>query len=65
MQSQDRISLWMEFTKDRWEKELPAVRDEIIRQADEENVTLFKAFSGHGGCQKMFSQLLLMRWQNG
>lgn len=42
MQSRDRIGSWTEFVKDRWEKESPAVRDEIIKQANEENETLFK-----------------------
>lgn len=42
MHSRDRIGSWTEFVKDRWEEESPAVRDEIKRQADEENATLFK-----------------------
>jgi len=44
MQSRDRIGSWTEFIKDHWEKEPPAVRDEITRQADEENATLLKAW---------------------
>jgi hypothetical protein len=42
MQSWDRIRSWTEFVKDCWEKESPAVRDEITKQAKEENATLFK-----------------------
>jgi hypothetical protein len=42
MQSRNRIGAWTEFIKDRWEKESPAVRDEITKQAEEENTTLFK-----------------------
>ena len=42
MQSRDRIGVWTEFVKDRWEKETPAVRDKITKQAEDENATLFK-----------------------
>jgi hypothetical protein len=42
MQSRDRIGAWTEFVKDRWEKESPAVRDQITKQAEEENETQFK-----------------------
>jgi hypothetical protein len=42
MKSRDRIGSWTEFVKDRWEKESPAVRDEVTKQAQEENATLFK-----------------------
>jgi hypothetical protein len=42
MQSRDQIGLWMEFVKDHWEKESPAIRDEITKQANKENVTLFE-----------------------
>jgi hypothetical protein len=42
MQSRDRIRSWTEFVKGRWENESPAVRDEITKQAEEENATLFK-----------------------
>lgn len=96
MQSRDRLRSWTEFAKDRWENESPAVRNEITKQADEENATLFKEWkqkaafagtaedldkydtpqsynfahtkqviSGHGRCQRIFSQRLLMRWQSG
>ena len=52
MRSRDRIGTWTEFVKDRWENETPAVRDEITKQANDENAALFKewkekaAFSG-------------------
>ena len=42
MQSWDQIGSWLEFMKDCWEKELPAVRDEIIKETNEENTILFK-----------------------
>ena len=42
MHARDRIGSWTEFVKDRWEKESPAVRDEITKQAIEENQVLFK-----------------------
>ena len=42
MWSWDRIRSWTEFVKDRWEKEPPAVRDAITKQAEEENATLLK-----------------------
>jgi hypothetical protein len=42
MQSRDWIGAWTEFVKDRWEKESPTVRDEIIKQAEKENATLSK-----------------------
>ena len=41
-QSRGRIGSWTEYVRSRWEKESPAVRDEFIKQADEENATLFK-----------------------
>jgi hypothetical protein len=42
MRSRDRIGSWTEFVKDRWEKEAPAVRDAIIKQASDENAALLK-----------------------
>lgn len=44
MQSQDRIGSWTEFVKDRWENETPAVQNEIIKKASDENAALFKAW---------------------
>ena len=68
MQSWDRIGSWMEFMKDCWKKESPAVRDEIIRQADEENATLFKewkqtaAFAGTSENLNMYYNLQSITW---
>jgi hypothetical protein len=41
-QSRNRIGTWTEFVKSRWENESPAVRDEVKKQADEENANLLK-----------------------
>jgi hypothetical protein len=42
MQAQDQIGAWTEFVKDRWDDEMPAVKNEIIKQVDDENKTLFR-----------------------
>jgi hypothetical protein len=44
MQSRNRIGSWTEFVKDHWENKTPAVQNEIIKKASDENAALFKAW---------------------
>jgi hypothetical protein len=61
MQSRDRIGAWTKFVKDRWEKETPAVRDEITKQAKDENATLFKEWKQKAAFASTPEDLVVLR----